>query len=191
MDDHKGIDLAIRAVAKSDPSIRLDIYGDGVKRAHLEALTQAQGVADRVQFCGWMASHEELLDTLAQYRGYVFPTLAEANGIVMQEAMMIGLPVIATRWGGPEKLADDEAAWYVDPVSEGAMIDAIAHAMTCLAMEPEKADRLGRNARTIAETRFSWENVSRSWIDAAYGSDFFEPLHADKANTHRISSASS
>ena len=43
---------------------------------------------------------------VVSYAGFVTltvdqPTIAEANGIVMQEAMMIGLPVITLRWGGP------------------------------------------------------------------------------------------
>lgn len=109
MVDYKGFDLAIRAVASANPAIRLDIYGDGETRAPIEALAQTLGVADRVRFLGWFGN-AALIEALGQYRGYVFPTLAEANGIAMQEAMMLGLPVIATRWGGPAHLADDAAA---------------------------------------------------------------------------------
>lgn len=169
MVDHKGTDLAIRAVARADPAIRLDIYGDGEKRAALEALAAALGLGERVRFLGWMPSHDDLLDAFAQYRGYLFPSIAEANGIVMQEAMMVGLPVIAARWGGPERLADDDTAIYVDPVSEDAMVDAIAAAMTRLARDPGLAERLSLGARRIAEARFSWEAVAESWIRAGYG----------------------
>jgi glycosyltransferase involved in cell wall biosynthesis len=171
MVDYKGFDLAIRAVARADPAIHLDVYGDGETRASLEALAQEEGVADRVRFLGWF-KNADLLDSLPRYRGYVFPTLAEANGIAMQEAMMVGLPVIATRWGGPEKLADEAGAWYVDPVSEDSMIDAMAQAMTSLARDPERAEQMSRRARAIAEARFSWEEVSRRWIEAAYGAEF-------------------
>ena len=188
MVDHKGVDLAIRAMARTDPSIRLDIYGDGEKRAALEALAASEGVAERVRFLGWIES-DDLLDALANYRGYVFPTLAEANGIVMQEAMMMGLPVIATRWGGPEKLADDDAAWYVDPVDADAMIASIAEAMTCLAHDPERAERLSRNARSIAEARFPWDAVSRSWMDAAYGPEPLVELQSDERETDPIRAA--
>lgn len=178
MDDHKGIDLAIRAVARADPAIKLDIYGDGVKRAELHALTEAEGVTDRVRFVGWVPSHDDLLDAMAQYRGFVFPTLAEANGIAMQEAMMLGVPVIAARWGGPEQLADNGAAWYVDPVSDRAMVSGLAEAMTRLAQDSEMAESISRNARRIAEERFSWDAVSRSWITAAYGTEFLNSMMA-------------
>ena len=180
MIDYKGFDLAIRALTRAAPSVRLDIYGDGETRASLETLTETEGVTDRVNFLGWF-KNADLLAALPQYRGYVFPTLAEANGIAMQEAMMLGLPVIATRWGGPERLADDESAWYIDPTGAEAMIDSIAQAMTCLANDPEKAEGLSRNARAIAEVRFSRDAVSRSWIDAAYGPDLLTSQEIDRA----------
>lgn len=175
MVDLKGFDLAIRAVARADPAIHLDVYGDGETRAALEALAQDEGVANRVRFLGWL-KNADLLDALPRYRGYVFPTLCEANGIAMQEAMIIGLPVIATRWGGPERLADDASAWYVDPTGETEMIEAIAQAMTTLAHKPEEAERLSRNARATAEGRFSWDAVARSWLEAAYEPGFLNGL---------------
>lgn len=180
MVDYKGFDLVIRAMSRTDPSIRLDIYGDGEERAALEALAASEGVEERVRFLGWFRN-DDLLDALVSYRGYVFPSLAEANGIAMQEAMMMGLPVIATRWGGPEKLADDDAAWYVDPVDADTMIGSIAEAMTCLAHDPERAERLSHNARAIAEARFPWDAVARSWMDAAYGPEFLMPLQSDES----------
>jgi glycosyltransferase involved in cell wall biosynthesis len=169
MVDHKGTDLAIRAVAAAGPDIRLDIYGDGEKRAELEALVRRLGLQERVRFLGWMPSHDALLEALSAYRGYVFPSLAEANGIVMQEAMMLGLPVIATRWGGPAMLADDTSAVYVDPVSEDHMIRELARAMDRLATDPDHAERLSQNARAIAEKNFPWKTVARSWMTAGYG----------------------
>lgn len=174
MVDHKGTDLAIRAVAEAAPDIRLDIYGDGEKRAELEALARSLGLADRVRFLGWLPSHDDLLEALSTYRGYVFPSLAEANGIVMQEAMMLGLPVIATRWGGPEKLADETSAIYIDPISPDHMVRELARAMTHLAENPQDAENLSKNARKIAEENFPWKNVAQSWINAAYTQ---RPMH--------------
>lgn len=51
------------------------------------------------------------------------------------------------------------------------MVDAIAQAMTCLAQDADRADRMSRKARVIAEARFTRDGVSHSWIDAAYGAD--------------------
>lgn len=167
MVDHKGLDLAIRAVGQADPEITLDLYGDGTERPRLEALVAELGLQDRVTFKGWLPNHDDLIEAFGQYRGYLFPSLAEANGIVMQEAMMAGLPVLAARWGGPERLADDDAAIYVDPVDEAHVVAELAKGMTKLASDGAFADTLSQKARTIATERFTWDGVARSW-QAAY-----------------------
>lgn len=169
MVDHKGTDFAIKAIAESAPDITLDIFGDGEKRAEHEALVARLDLQDRVRFLGWAPDHDALLDAFSEYRGYLFPTIAEANGIVMQEAMMVGLPVIATRWGGPAMLADDDSAVYVEPEGESKMVSALAAAMERLARDPDLAERLSSNARKIAQDRYSWDAVSESWLSAGYG----------------------
>jgi len=166
MVDHKGVDLAIKALVQTDPGIRLDIYGDGAERGRLEALVDELDLRDRVRFLGWI-SYDKLIASFAKYRGYLFPSLAEANGIVMQEAMMIGLPVVTLRWGGPAMLADDDSAIYIEPESEAHVVAELARAMDRLATDGALADAVSARARTIAETRFPWDVVAKSW-EAAY-----------------------
>lgn len=161
--DHKGIDLAIRALSRTDADLRLDIYGDGDKRAALEALVRDLGLGARVTFKGWLPRHEDLLNALGQYRGYVFPSLAEANGIVMQEAMALGLPVITLNWGGPAMLAEAGSALYIQPDSEEAAVAGIATAMVRLARDGALAESLSMAARARAERLFTWPAVAQSW----------------------------
>jgi glycosyltransferase involved in cell wall biosynthesis len=161
--DHKGVDLTIKALALTDPSLTLDIYGDGVMRASLEQLTDELRLRDRVRFHGWMERHEDLIAAFANYRGYLFPSLAEANGIVMQEAMTLGLPVIALRWGGPGMLADDDSALYIEPGNENQVVADIARAMDRLALDGALAERVSLSARAIADRRFRWRDVVASW----------------------------
>ena len=163
--DYKAFDLAIRAVAHAG-TVSLDIFGDGPKGPAWRALSEELGVSDRVRFAGWRA-HADLLERMREYRGFVFPSLAEANGIAMQEAMAIGLPAVALRWGGPSGLADDESACWVEPRSEGHIVRDIARHMIRLAEDPEFADALSKAARRIAQTRFGWNEAAASWT-AAY-----------------------
>ncbi|MCC5960602.1 MAG: glycosyltransferase family 4 protein [Rhodobacteraceae bacterium] len=160
-DAYKAYDLTIRAVAAADTDISVTIFGDGYMRAPLQELAHALGVADRVSFPGWLA-HDDLPD-LRRYRGFVFPTLAEANGIVMQEAMMLGLPVVTLRWGGPAMLADDDSAVFIEPDDEDAVVARLADAMNRLAGDPALATRIGVAARARARGAFSWEHVAASW----------------------------
>lgn len=162
MVDHKGFDLAIKALARTD-GLTLDISGDGEKRVELEVLAVSLGVSDRVNFLGWLP-YDDLVSGFKNYRAYVFPSLAEANGIVMQEAMMIGLPVITLRWGGPAALAADDGAVYVDPTDEEGVVAGIAAAMTDLADNPDRAEAMSVASRARAESRFKWDDVAASWM---------------------------
>lgn len=159
-DAYKAYDLTIRAVAAAEPDIRVTLYGDGYMRAPLQALAEALGVQDRISFPGWLP-HDEIA-RLRRYRGFVFPTLAEANGIVIQEAMMLGLPVLMLRWGGPTLLADDDSALFIEPTGEEEVVAALADGMNRLAGDPALAAGIGAAARARAEA-FGWDAVGASW----------------------------
>lgn len=167
---HKGVQLTIEALVHVKQPIRFDVYGDGAYRAQLEALAARLGVADKVTFLGWMESHDALIGRMAGYRGYVVPSLAEANGIVVQEAMMAGLPVICLAWGGPTMLADDHSAVLIAPTGREAVVRAIAAALDRLALDPDQANALTTRARAIAEHRFTWDDAAAEWL-AAYELD--------------------
>lgn len=163
--DYKGYDLAIKALAKTHPETRLDIYGNGEKRSELEKLVADLGLTEKVKFHGWVAN-DKLISLYPDYRAYIFPSLAEANGIVMQEAMMLGTPVITLRWGGPAMLADDQSAVYIDPKTEEHVVTELALAMDRLATDGSFAEELSSNARTLAEANFTWDAVAASWEKA-------------------------
>ncbi|KUP93415.1 glycosyltransferase family 4 protein [Tritonibacter horizontis] len=163
---YKGADLAIRALAATPPDIGLTLYGDGPDRAELEVLTAALGLEGRVRFAGWLA-HDSLGQVLGQYRGLIFSTLKEANGIIMQESMAIGLPVLTLRWGGPQGLAGEGEARFVDPETPEQVIRDLALEMTRLARDGDLVAALSQAARQKAEQEFPWHRVAADWYDAA------------------------
>lgn len=162
---YKGVQLTVEALQFVPDEIRFDVYGDGVYRPSLEALAARLGVSHKVRFMGW-TQHDDLVARMPNYRAFVAPSLAEANGISVQEAMMAGLPVICLKWGGPELLADAQCAVLIEPRSHDQVVRDIAEAMTALATDPNRANRLAARARTIAEHRFSWDDVAREWQTA-------------------------
>lgn len=160
---YKGCDLVIRAL-KDAPDAYLDVIGDGALRADLQALAEREGVADRVHFLGWIPSGPALFEQLEQYRAFLFPTLAEANGIVIQEAMVLGLPIVTVNWGGPALLLDDETAIMIEPDSEAAIVAGVAEAMRSLGQDAGRAERLSRAARArTEEAGFAWSSLLRNW----------------------------
>jgi glycosyltransferase involved in cell wall biosynthesis len=163
--DHKGTDLAIRALAKTKNPVTLEIIGRGPMLPRLHQITEELGLKDRVIFTDWFEDHSKVAQTLQQFRGFVFPSLAEANGIVVQEAMMLGLPTIALDWGGPSLLITPECGFLIKPTDEETVTTQIAQAMDRLAEDGELAQRMAQAGRNIATKRgFLWEDLIHQWM---------------------------
>ena len=98
---------AFKALVEQEPRAVLYIMGDGKERKSLEELTCRLNLSERVKFVGWVSA-EEGAERLRSADVFVFPSLREVGGIVLLEAMAVGLPVITTKWGGPAIHVTDE-----------------------------------------------------------------------------------
>jgi glycosyltransferase involved in cell wall biosynthesis len=157
--DWKAVDILIDAIDRCRSGaarpVVLDIFGDGPMRAGLEAQAGRLGLGDRVRFHGFVPQ-DEIPRHLQRAEVLVLPSLYECGGAVVLEAMALGLPVVATRWGGPADYLDDETGILVEPTSRASMVADIAGALRRLAAEPQLGLALGRAARLKAE-RYDWE----------------------------------
>jgi glycosyltransferase involved in cell wall biosynthesis len=82
----------------------------------------------------------------------VFPTLGDGFGMVIQEAMCSGVPVLTTRCGGgPECITHGEDGWIV----EEANVDALVAALRNVSDNRDALLQMGGAARKRAE-RWTW-----------------------------------
>jgi len=139
----KGFDDLLRALALLPPEVRLEVIGDGPLSEALQAQAAELGVADRVSWPGFLP-RPEILRRLRRSDCFVLSSLHEGLGIVVQEAMYTGLPVVATDNGGQTDLVADGQTGLLVPVGEPA---AIADAVRRLTDDPDLRDRLGREGR--------------------------------------------
>lgn len=156
--DWKGVDLLLEAMAKVVAQVpaTLDIFGDGAMRPALQAQAAALGIAQTVTFHGWVAQ-ALCAQQLRTADALVLPSLYECGGAVVLEAMAVGLPVIATNWGGPADYLDETCGILVTPKSRGQFIDDLAAAMIKLAQSPELRSEMGAAGRKKVEAQFDWE----------------------------------
>jgi glycosyltransferase involved in cell wall biosynthesis len=162
---HKGVDLILRALPRTRLPVELDVIGLGPERERLEALAGELDLGGRVRFIDWFKDHAELAQALRQYRAFVFPSLSEANGIVVQESMMYGLPVICLAWGGPALLVTPESGVAIEPRSREYVVDELARAMDRLAEDGALAERMSVAGRERAlEQGFLWTDLIDSWL---------------------------
>lgn len=79
---------------------------------------------------------------------------SESFSLTCQEASAAGLPVIASRCGGPEEIIVDGETGFLVPVDDVA---ATAQAMTRILEDPDAAARMGRAGAELTRVRFSPE----------------------------------
>jgi len=162
---HKGTALIIRALTKTQPDIRLDIVGRGPELEPCKALVAELGLQERVRFLDWYPAREDLLASLSGYRGLVLPSLEDANGMVVQEGMALGLPPICLDWGGPQLLIEHGVSGYLVPTgTPDAIAAGLGKHMDALAADGEMADRMSIAARSQAQV-WRWPTLTVDWMD--------------------------
>jgi glycosyltransferase involved in cell wall biosynthesis len=145
------------------PSARLAIVGEGSESEALQAQARSLGsaVARSVVFTG---RREDVAAVTADLTVAVLPSLREAQGISILEAMARRRPVVASAVGGvPEVITSGVDGLLVPPADPRALADAIGS----LLADPGLRDRIAEAGyRTVAE-RFSIDaQVKR--IEAIY-----------------------
>jgi glycosyltransferase involved in cell wall biosynthesis len=101
----KGIDLIpgiAAALASRGSSVRLVVVGDGPRRRAIVAEVERAGLAERVEFRGFVPG-EELHDLMAYASCLIVPSRREGYGMAAVEAMQAGVPVVVAAF--PENLA--------------------------------------------------------------------------------------
>jgi glycosyltransferase involved in cell wall biosynthesis len=135
----KRVDLILRALALTPPSVRLVIAGTGTCRDELERLAHGLDLDRRVEFRG-SVDDDEIVALYDGALGVVFPPYDEDFGYVTLEAFLSAKPVITTTdAGGPNEFVTDQVnGRVVAPTPE-----ALADAMADLAAGRDRAARWG------------------------------------------------
>jgi glycosyltransferase involved in cell wall biosynthesis len=114
----KGLDIMISAfkelINKTDRKVILRIAGRGEMRGQLEKQVQQNGLSGSVIFLG-RVTRDEIIREMQEANCFILASRWEAFGVVLIEAMSTGLPVIATRSGGPAKIVDELCGYMVEP----------------------------------------------------------------------------
>lgn len=157
--EKKGLEYAIRAVALAGvqvPQLRYTIVGDGPLRDRLQKLIGELGLGERVELAGWR-NQDEVRRLYAESHLFTLPSVTASNGdeegqgLVLQEAQAMGLPVVCTRHNGfPEGMREGESGLLV-PERD---VEALAAAIVELAERPERWPAMGRAGREHVEQHF-------------------------------------
>lgn len=152
--------MTIRAFARLltvHRDARLTIFGSGPDMKVLLELCRSLGCEDQVSFPG-MTARETIAKHYQDADFFVLPSAFETFGVAYVEAMAVGLPVIATRCGGPEDFIDDTNGILI-PVDDQ---QALEEALLFMAEQHSKFDRV-KISNQVRE-RFSPSTIAEQLI---------------------------
>ena len=155
LEHRKGVDLLLRALAllihEGGKTVSLDIWGSGDldDSALLKNLAEKLGIRKEVRFLGHTSNVHEILP---QYDVLVVPSRGESFSLVALEGMAAGVPVVATRCGGPEEIIDDGITGHLVDVGDYRQM---AKAITAFLDDPAYARLVAQRARTKALHSFN------------------------------------
>ncbi len=114
--EEKRLDLLLEAFAKIQNKIkdvRLTIVGDGPKKNQLFSLVKNLNIEKFVEFSGFLTK-AEIASLLQKCNALVLNSDVETFGVVLVEALASGIPVIATRCGGPTDIVTPETGYLIN-----------------------------------------------------------------------------
>ncbi|MCA9905868.1 MAG: glycosyltransferase [Anaerolineae bacterium] len=139
----KGIHHLIEAWAKLPPQLQqqntLLLVGDGDERSRLEALA-TELKAQNVIFAGSIPPHE-LAAYYAAADFLVLPTLLDVWGLVVNEALASGLPVLCSKYAGcaEELIVSGQTGEVFDPAATAAFSELLARWLQLAHTTPDSA----------------------------------------------------
>jgi 1,2-diacylglycerol 3-alpha-glucosyltransferase len=166
----KNIDFVLRMLVRVKsrvPDVLLVIAGEGPARQRLERLASRLGLAENTLFTGYLQRDGSLEACYCAGAAFVFASRTETQGLVLLEAMALGVPVVSTAvmgtkevlaGGGGSLIAEDDEQDFADKairvLTEPALrdrlaVEAVEHARSWSA--PVLADRMLRFYEQVIE----------------------------------------
>lgn len=123
----KNYALLIEAFARADlpAQSQLVIGGDGPQVRRLGHLARSLGVNDRVRFSGHL-SRERVYELLRSADLFAHPSDSESFGVVLIEAMAVGVPLLATASSGPLDIVTPDVGWLTPVGDVGAFTEGLS-----------------------------------------------------------------
>lgn len=123
----KGFDILIAAfemLIKRKQNIKLIIIGGGKGKKTLQQQISNAGLSDNIKLFG-RKSKAEIIQILSKSDVFTLASRAETFGVAYIEALMLGLPVVATKCGGPEDFVTETNGILVPVDDVKALADAL------------------------------------------------------------------
>jgi len=170
LSQEKNLSSLIRALAgvrqnKDSPRLRLMLIGSGPLEEALRLQVENLGIASIVDFMGWRRQ-ADLPQFFRDSDVLILPSASEQWGLVVNEAMLSGLPVaVSEQCGCAVDLVKPENGWVFSPYDEAGLTALLEK----IADTPRQVlEEMGRVGRSLA-AEYSVENCSKATMEMVNG----------------------
>jgi len=156
----KGVDLLLNAwstVHQKFPNVLLQIVGDGVNNAYREFVNRL-GIAGTVDFAG---RQHDLTNYYSNADIFVLPSRREGMSNALMEAMLYGLPSVATDISGNRDLLKNRVNGILVPAAD---IASLAEAIAWMLSHPDERLEYGLKARETILKHYDINNIADQYI---------------------------
>lgn len=158
----KGFDLLIKAwaiIEKSFPDWKLRIVGSGRREKQLLQLIAQLGIEQRIEM---LPATPEIIREYQRASIYALSSRYEGFGLVLVEAMQLGLPVVSFDCPhGPREIVSHGETGLLIPNGD---VDAFAEALSTMISNPTMREEMAKEALVQVE-RFGDKVISTKWVD--------------------------
>ena len=160
---NKGVDILLHALSnlvRWNPDIHLTLIGDSlyaasdIEKNHVYHLAGKLGLESHLTFAG-LKQPREVAQYMSESDVLILPSRRETFGSVIIEALACGIPVVATRCGGPEYILNEEVGLLVPKEDPEALANGIRHVLEH--REKYKPETL----HSYATKLYSWDIIAR------------------------------
>lgn len=147
----KNVDFLLRVLARVKreiPAVLLVVAGEGPARRALQDQAQALGLAENTLFVGYLERDGALQDCYRAGDAFIFASNTETQGLVLLEALAVGVPVVSTAVMGTAEVLVDGCGCLIAPEEEQAFAD---QAVLVLA-DPHRRAALSRAGTAYAQS---------------------------------------
>jgi 1,2-diacylglycerol 3-alpha-glucosyltransferase len=163
----KNLDFLLRVTEetrRSLPDVLFVIAGEGPARASLERMAAKRGLTDNVRFIGYLERRTELPACYCAADVFVFASKTETQGLVLLEAMALGVPVVGLAEMGTKDVLKEGEGCRIAPDD----VAGFARVLTPLLADRATARALGATGKRYAA----------GWSESKMQSDILVLYHA-------------
>ena len=139
-------------------NFRVLVAGTGAFEEEVRRAVVEMGVDDVVQMLGFRSDVKELLNILDVQLNASYGT--EATSMALLEGMSLGLPSIASDYGGNPWVIQDGENGLLFPTKDS---QALADAMAQMIDQPQLREKLSRGAKKVYQSQFTGEIFAKKW----------------------------